>query len=153
MSKEKKMLYSVETTQITDPTKGIGCGYCPLNYTCRFYHTICELKKNKIHFGAKLLCTLLKADSICTKIFKERLQSPRLYPLTTAQEVFALFLPAINNNLEAFYKYDCDNAPNWAKNAIIKILEETLDTWECLDDFDFMFSKDVRETSKQIISE
>ena len=147
------MLYSVETTQIVDPTKKLECGYCPLNYTCRLYHTICDLEKNNVHFGAKLLCVLLKADSICTKIFKKRLQSSLLYPLTTAKEVFSLFLPAINNNLKAFYKYDCESAPKWAKSVVIRTLESTLDCWECLQDFDFMFSQDVEETAKHIINE
>lgn len=145
------MLYSVETTQITDPTKELGCKCCPLTYTCRFYHTICDLQKNNVPFGARLLCTLLRAESICTKIHEERALSPHLFPFTTAYSTFELFLPAVNNNLKAFYKYDFETCPDWAKVTVMTTLANTLKKWCCLEDFDFMFSQDVEETTKQLL--
>lgn len=146
------MLHSVETTQIMDPTSRLICGCCPLTYTCRLYHTICDLQRNNVHFGARLLCTLLRAESICTKILEERALSPHLFPFTTAYSTFELFLPAINNNLKAFYKYDFETCPDWSKVTVITTLAKTLKKFDCLETFDFMFSQDVEDTAKQITS-
>ena len=144
------MLYSVETTQITDPTKGIGCKHCTLNYCCKYYHTICDLQKNKVYFGARLLCTLLKVDHLCTHIFNDHLNETGLFTMAVTQDTLELFLPAINNNLKAFYKYDFETCPGWAKVTVITILSNTLKKWDCLEDFDFIFSQDVEETAKRL---
>lgn len=145
------MLHSVETTQIIDPTKGLGCGYCPLNYTCRLYHTICDLQKNNVPFGASLLCALLKVENVYTSICEGRCLHPHLFPYATSYSTLELFLPAINNALKAFYKYDFEACPDWAKVAVMTTLRDTLKKWDCLQDFDFMFSQDVEETTKQLL--
>lgn len=151
MSKEKKMLYCVETTQIIDPTKVIGCNHCAFNYRCKYYHTICDLQKNNVHFGVRLLCTLLKVDRLCTSIFNDHLNTTGLFSVAVTQETLELFLPAVNNSLKAFYKYDFETCPDWAKVTVITILANTLKKWDCLEDFDFMFSQDVEETVKQLM--
>lgn len=145
------MLHIVETAQVVDPTKKLNCGCCPLRYGCTYYYTICSLENYGIRFGAILLCTLLKADRICTDIFEKCRKNGVPLPKTTAQETFELFLPAINNNLKAFYKYDFEACPDWAKEAVITILSNTLKKWDRLKDFDFMFSQDIEETAKQLL--
>lgn len=145
------MLHSVETTQIMDPTKKLNCGCCPLRYGCTYYYTICSLENYGAHFGAKLLCTLLKADRICTDIFEKCRQNGVPLPKTTAQETFELFLPALNNALKAFYKYEVEYCQGWTEEAVFKILADVLSKWECLQNFDFMFSQDVEETTKQLL--
>lgn len=144
------MLFTTETTQITDPTKALGCKYCRLNYRCRSYYTICELKTTGLHFGAKLLCTLLKADEICSDIYVKNLKNHINNCMLISKETFELFMPAINNCLKAFYKYDAENCPDWPKSFIIKKLATILEKWECLDDFDFMFSQDVKDTAEEL---
>lgn len=145
------MLYSAETIQIVDPTKKLNCGCCPLRYGCTYYYTICSLENYGVHFGAKLLCTLLKADRICTDIFEKCRQNGVPLPTTTAQDTLELFLPAVNNGLKAFYKYDFETCPDWAKVTVMTTLSNTLKKWCCLEDFDFMFSQDVEETTKQLL--
>ena len=147
------MLHSVETTQIMDPTNELGCKCCPLAYTCRFYHTICDLQRNSVPFGARLLCTLLKVEDVYAGICAGSVLSPHLFPSTTAYSILELFLPAINNNLKAFYKYDFETCPEWAKVTVMTTLSNTLKKWECLQDFDFMFSQDVEETAKRLLRE
>ena len=56
------------------------------------------------------------------------------------------FLPTLNNLLNAFYKYDCDNADDYAKRAITYALAESLEYWGLLQHFDFMFSQDIENT-------
>ena len=145
------MLYSVETTQITDPTKELRCGHCVFNYCCKYYHTICDLHKNNVRFGARLLCTLLKIDRLCTHIFNDHLNETGLFTMEVTQDTLELFLPAVNNNLKAFYKYDFETCPDWAKVTVMTTLSNTLKKWCCLEDFDFIFSQDVEETTKQLL--
>lgn len=145
------MLYSVETSQIVDPSTQLGCKCCPLTYTCRLCYTIRDLQRNNVPFGARLLCTLLKAENVFTRIYEERAMSPKLLPYETAYSILELFLPSINNNLKAFYKYDFETCPDWAKVTVMRVLDNTLRKWGCLQDFDFMFSQDVEETAKRLV--
>lgn len=147
------MLHSVETTQIMDPTKELGCGHCVFNYCCKYYHTICDLHKNNVRFGARLLCTLLKIDRLCKNIFNDHLNTTGLFTMEVTQDTLELFLPAINNNLKAFYKYDYDAAPLWARVTVITSLANALKKWDCLEDFDFMFSQDVEDTAKRLVKQ
>lgn len=144
------MLFIAETTQIIDPTKALSCKTCPLHYDCSFYHTICSLNANGVYFGAKLLCMLLRANRICTDIFNKHCKMPSDNAMTISSETFELFMPAINNCLKAFYKYDAENCPDWSKSFIIKKLAGILARWDCLDNFDFMFSQDIRATAEEL---
>ena len=55
-------------------------------------------------------------------------------------------MPALNNYLNAFYKYECEQAAEYAKCAIIFALAESLEYWDLLEYFDFMFAQDIANT-------
>ena len=67
-------------------------------------------------------------------------------PLQRAETLYKDFLPTLNNFLNAFYKYECETASEYNKRALIFALAESLEYWNLLQYFDFMFSQDIENT-------
>lgn len=139
-------MLQIETTQIFDATKKMGCGSCPLHSNCNKYTLVCEFVKNELFFGAELLCILERAESagmdVIYKCKKERLRNAP----ERAKTAYKDFLPSINNYLNAFYKYECEHANEYSKRTLILVLAESLSYWELLKHFDFVFSHDIENT-------
>lgn len=139
-------MLQIETTQIFDATKKIGCSSCPLHSNCNKYALVCEFVKNELFFGAELICILERAESsamnVIYKCKKEKLPNVS----TKAQTAYKDFLPAINNYLNAFYKYECEHTSEYGKRALILALAESLEYWDLLRHFDFVFSHDIENT-------
>lgn len=133
----------VETTQTLDATKYLSCCACPMHYNCAKYSLICDLIHNKVFLGAHLLCCLMRAENTAmntlTACIKDKLINPSKYAKTSYKD----FLPALNNHLNAFYKYECDQADEYTKCAIIFALAESLEYWDVLDYFNLMFAQDI----------
>lgn len=146
MSKEKKTMNQITTNQTVDATKNLDCVYCPLNFFCKRFSLICDLIDHKIFFGAKLLCILMRAEHACLNIFDGCTGEKLKNPCARATTLFTDFLPAINNYLKAFYKYDCDTADDYHKSAVIFALTEKLNEWHLLKDFDSIYNQDLENT-------
>lgn len=136
----------ITTNQIIDASKNLGCSICPLNHNCKNYSLICDLIHHKIFFGAKLLCTLARADHAARNTINKCVEEKITNTCERAKTLYMDFLPAINNYLEAFYKYDCDTTDDYSKCAIIFALAENLDEWDLLSDFDVIFCQNLADT-------
>ncbi len=139
-------MLQVETTQIFDATKYLSCATCPLHNNCNKYALICNFVNNKLFFGASLLCVLERAENATMNVLAECKKNNFSNPLQRAETLYKDFLPTLNNFLNAFYKYDCENASDYDKQALIFALAESLEYWHLLQHFDFMFSQDVENT-------
>lgn len=139
-------MLQVETTQIFDATKYLCCASCPLHNNCNKYALICNFVKNKLFFGANLLCVLERAESVAMNVRNECVKNNFSNPFTRAETLYKDFLPTLNNFLNAFYKYDCEHASDYDKQALIFALAESLEYWNLLQHFDFMFSQDIENT-------
>ena len=139
-------MLQIETTQILDATKYLCCASCPLHYNCNKYEQICDLAKHELFFGANLLCVLERAENAMMNVLAECKKNNFLNPMERAKTLYKDFLPTLNNFLNAFYEYDCDNADYYAKRAITYALAESLEYWGLLQHFDFMFSQDIENT-------
>lgn len=139
-------MLQIETTQIFDATKKMGCGSCPLHSNCNKYQLVCEFVKNDLFFCAELICILERAESsamnVIYKCKKEKLPNVS----AKAQTAYKDFLPAINNYLNAFYKYECEHVSEYEKRALILAIAESLEYWDLLKHFDFVFSHDIENT-------
>lgn len=139
-------MLQVETTQIFDATKYLCCASCPLHNNCNKYALICDFIHNKLFFGAELLCVLERAENATMNARAECVKNNFSNPTERAKTLYKDFLPTLNNFLNAFYKYDCEHTSEYAKRAIVLALAESLEYWELLKHFDFMFSQDIENT-------
>lgn len=139
-------MLQVETTQIFDATKYLSCATCPLHNNCNKYALICDFVNNKLFFGASLLCVLERAENATMNARAECVKNKFSNPTERAKTLYKDFLPTLNNFLNAFYKYDCEHASEYHKQALIFALAESLEYWELLKHFDFMFSQDIENT-------
>lgn len=139
-------MLQVETTQIFDATKYLCCASCPLHNNCNKYALICDFIHDKLFFGANLLCVLERAENAAMNARAECVKNNFSNPTERAKTLYKDFLPTLNNFLNAFYKYDCEHASEYAKRAIVLTLAESLEYWELLKHFDFMFSQDIENT-------
>lgn len=135
-----------ETIQIFDATKYVSCSDCPLQRNCTKYSLICDLIHNNLFIGANLLCCLMRAESVATNTHRECIKDKLSNPDKYVKTLYKDFLPSINNHLNAFYKYEAEQANEYSKCAIIFALAENLEYWDLLDYFDFMFVKDIKKT-------
>lgn len=138
-------MLQVETTQIFDATKYLSCGTCPLNYNCSKYALACDFIHNKLFFGANLLCVLGRAEKAAMNTIIECKKNNISNPTEKAKTLYKDFLPALNNFLKAFYKYDCEQASEYAQCAMFFALAESLEYWDLLQYFDLVFSQDVEK--------
>lgn len=139
-------MLQVETSQIFDATKHLSCSTCPLHNNCNKYALICDFIQNKLFFGANLLCVLERAENVTMNVLNECKKNNFSNPLQRAETLYKDFLPTLNNFLNAFYKYDCEHASEYSKQALIFALAESLEYWNLLQHFDFMFSQDIENT-------
>lgn len=136
----------IETTQLIDATKLLSCASCPLHNNCNKYALICDFIHNKLFFGAELLCVLERAESVAMNTRAECIKNNFSKPTERTKTLYKDFLPALNNFLNAFYKYDFERAGEYAKHALILALAESLEYWDLLKYFDLVFSQDVENT-------
>lgn len=132
-----------DTIQIFDATKYVSCSDCPLQRNCTKYSLICDLIHNNLFIGANLLCCLMRAENVATNTHRECIKDKLANPDKYVKTLFKDFLPSINNHLNAFYKYESEQADEYSKCAIIFALAECLEYWDLLDYFDFMFAQDI----------
>ena len=139
-------MLQIETSQTFDATKYLGCSFCPLNYNCKKYALICNYEKSKLFFAAATLCTLELAENYAMQVIRDTNKNNLLNALERAQTLYKKFLPALNNNLQAFYKYECETTTEYTKNALLFAIEESLRYFDLLRYFDFTFSQDIETT-------
>lgn len=139
------MIY-IESTQIFDATKYLSCSTCPMHYSCTKYSLICDLIHSKLFLGANLLCCLMRAENTAMNTLRECVKNKLVNPSESAKTSYKDFLPALNNHLNAFYKYECERSDEYAKCAIIFALAESLEYWGLLGYFDLMFKQDIENT-------
>lgn len=139
-------MLEVTTTEIFDATKYLACSSCPLHNNCNKYMLICDFMTKKLFFGANLLCVLERAENAVQAAKRELVKNNFTNPSERVKTLYKDFLPQLNNNLEAFYKYDCDNASDYHKQTLIFALAESLEFYDLLREFDFVYSRDVENT-------
>lgn len=132
------------TTQPIDATKHLRCATCPLHYNCNKYALICDFIHSKLFLGANLLCTLMRAEHSAINTMREHVKNKLANPRECARTLYKDFLPTFNNYLNAFYKYECEQASEYAKSALIFALAESLEYWELLDIFDLIFAQNIK---------
>lgn len=140
----------IETSQIFDATKYLSCSACLMNNNCKKYSLICDLIHNKIFLGAHLLCCLMRAENTAMNTLTECIKNKLINPSIYAKISYKDFLPALNNHLNAFYKYECEQSDEYTKCAIIFALAESLEYWDLLDYFDLMFAQDIAITRRAL---
>lgn len=133
----------IESTQIFDATKYLSCATCPMHNNCIKYSLICDLIHSKLFLGANLLCCLMRAENTAMNTLGECVKNKLINPSESAKTSYKDFLPALNNHLKAFYKYECEQSDEYAKCAIIFALAESLEYWDLLEYFDFVFAQDI----------
>lgn len=138
-------MLQIETTQIFDATKHLGCDSCPLHNNCNKYALACDFIHNKLFFGANLLCILERAENVAMNVIAEVTKNKLSNPLACAKTMYKDFLPALNNFLNAFYKYESNQASEYAQCALFFALAESLEYWEQLQYFDLIFLQDVEK--------
>lgn len=146
-------MFEVTTTQVADATKKLACAVCPLHYDCNKYVLICDFVKNNLFFGANLLCSLERAEDVIQSKQKELLKNKSLCTKEKIKTLYKDFLPELNNNLEAFYKYECDKASDYHKQEIICHLAESLEYYGLLQYFDFVYCRDIEITRDILINQ
>ena len=146
-------MLEVTTTQVADATKKLACPICPLHYNCNKYALICDFVKNNLFFGANLLCTLERAEDVIQSKQRELLKNKSSCTKEKIKTLYKDFLPDLNNNLEAFYKYECDKASDYHKQEVICYLAESLEYYELLQYFDFVYCRDIEITRDILIKQ
>lgn len=146
-------MLEVTTTQITDATKKLACPICPLHYNCKKYMLICDFVKNNLFFGASLLCALERAEDVIQSKQLELLKNKSSCTTEKIKTLYKDFLPDLNNNLEAFYKYECDKASDYHKQEVICHLAESLEYYGLLQYFDFVYCRDIEITRDILIKQ
>lgn len=136
----------IETKQIFNATEYLSCPTCPLHYNCNKYALICNFINNKLFFGANLLCVLERAENAAMCALNECKKNNFSNPTQRAETLYKDFLPTLNNCLNAFYKYDYEHASEYDKQALIFAFAESLEYWNLLKHFDFVFLQDVENT-------
>ena len=139
-------MLEVTTTQIFDATKYLACNSCPLHNNCNKYMLICDFITKKLFFAANLLCVLERAENAVQAAKCELVKNNFTTPSERVKTLFRDFLPQLNNNLEAFYKYDFNNASDYHKQTLICTLAETLEFYDLLREFDFVYCRDIENT-------
>ena len=139
-------MLQVETTQIFDATKYLCCAACPLNHNCNKYMLICDYVNRKQFFSANLLCTLERAENACTELRCKLVKEKAGNIAERAKTLYKDFLPAINNFYFAFLKYECENAKEYDKQALIFAMAESLEYYDLLQYYDFMYCQDLENT-------
>lgn len=139
-------MLKVTTTQFFDPTKYLACGSCPLHNNCNKYELICDFMIRKIFFGANLLCVLERAENAVQSAKYELLKKKFTCVSERVKTLYRDYLPQLNNNLEAFYKYDAENTSDYHKKALICALAESLEYYDLLKEFDFVYNRDLEKT-------
>lgn len=146
-------MLEVTTTQVADATKKLACPICPLHYNCNKYALICDFVKNNLFFGASLLCTLERAENVIQSKQLELLKNKSSCTKEKIKTLYKDFLPELNNNLEAFYKYECDKASDYHKQEVICYLAESLEYYDLLQYFDFVYCRDIEITRDILIKQ
>lgn len=146
-------MLEVTTTQIADATKKLACPACPLHYNCNKYALICDFVKNNLFFGANLLCILERAEDVIQSKQLELLKNKSSCTKEKIKTLYKDFLPYLNNNLEAFYKYECDKASDYHKQEVICHLAESLEYYGLLQYFDFVYCRDIEITRDILIKQ
>lgn len=136
----------IESTQIFDATKYLSCSTCLRHNNCTKYSLICDLIHSKLFLGANFLCCLMRAENTAMNTLRECVKNKLANPGECAKTSYKDFLPTLNNHLKAFYKYECEQSDEYAKCAIIFALAESLEYWDLLDYFDFIFAQDIANT-------
>ena len=146
-------MLEVTTTQVADSTKKLACAVCPLHYNCNKYVLICDFVKNNLFFSANLLCALERAEDVLQSKQKELLKNKSLCTTEKIKTLYKDFLPELNYNLEAFYKYECNNASDYHKQELICHLAESLEYYDLLQYFDFVYCRDIEITRDILIKQ
>ena len=146
-------MLEVTTTQVADATKKLACPACPLHYNCNKYMLICDFVKNDLFFGASLLCAIERAENIIQLKQIELLKNKSSCTTEKIKTLYKDFLPELNNNLEAFYKYECDKASDYHKQELICHLAESLEYYNLLQYFDFVYCRDIEITRDILIKQ
>lgn len=146
-------MMEVTTTQVADATKKLACPICPLHYNCNKYALICDFVKNNLFFGASLLCTLERAEDVIQSKQRELLKNKSSCTTEKIKTLYKDFLPELNNALEAFYKYECDKASDYHKQEVICFLAESLEYYDLLQYFDFVYCRDIEITRDILIKQ
>lgn len=146
-------MLEVTTTQVADATKKLACPICPLHYNCNKYALICDFVKNNLFFGANLLCALERAENVIQSKQLELLKNKSSCTKEKIKTLYKDFLPELNNALEAFYKYECDRASDYHKQEVICYLAESLEYYELLQYFDFVYCRDIEITRDILIKQ
>lgn len=135
---------TITTTRTLDATKYLPCESCVNNFNCKRYMLACEFIHNKLFFAADLICTLECAEELCISKQIECVRKGYSQTTRRARQAFRLFLPTINNALNAFYKYEYEEASDYTKQTLISVLANTLEDWNSLTYFDFMFNQNIK---------
>lgn len=146
-------MLEVTTTQVADATKKLACAVCPLHYDCNKYVLICDFVKNDLFFAANLLCTLERAEDVIQSKQRELLKNKSSCTTEKIKTLYKDFLPELNNALEAFYKYECNKASDYHKQELICHLAESLEYYDLLQYFDFVFCRDIEITRDILIKQ
>lgn len=146
-------MLEVTTIQVADATKKLACPICPLHYNCNKYALICDFVKNNLFFGASLLCTIERAENIIQLKQIELLKNKNSCTMEKIKTLYKDFLPELNKNLEAFYKYECDKAGDYHKQELICHLAESLEYYGLLQYFDFVYCRDIEITRDILIKQ
>lgn len=146
-------MLEITTIQVADATKKLACAVCPLHYDCNKYVLICDFVKNNLFLGANLLCALERAEDVIQSKQKELLKNKSLCTTEKIKTLYKDFLPELNNNLEAFYKYECDKASDYHKQELICHLAESLEYYGLLQYFDFVYCRDIEITRDILINQ
>ncbi len=146
-------MLEVTTTQVADATKKLACPICPLHYNCNKYALICDFVKNNLFFGASLLCTLERAEDVIQSKQRELLKNKSSCTTEKIKTLYKDLLPELNNALEAFYKYECDKASDYHKQEVICHLAESLEYYDLLQYFDFVYCRDIEITRDILIKQ
>ena len=133
-----------ETKHIIDATNITECSCCPLHYNCSHYMMICDFVQNKAIIGAKLLCILERAENAAIRIGND-LRYAGYNNIAARKEItYKDYLPGIHNWLEAFFKYEAENVGRYYREALILLLADSLDYYNCLEYFDCFFCENIK---------
>lgn len=122
-----------------DATKFLSCNLCPLNYQCARYSLACEFTHNHLYFSARIICILETVDQVCTCLNRELIKKNITNVQQRIKSLYELFLPEIFNYWNAYIKYELPVADEYSQNALLFALCDSLETFEELERFDFLF--------------
>lgn len=146
-------MLNVETTTIIDATKYLSCSNCPLHNNCNKYALICDFIHHNLYFSANLLCVLERAENNCLSVKKELMRENFTNITQRVETLYKDYLPTLNNLLEAFYRYECENTEEYYKHSLILALAESLEYYNALQYFDFMYSRDIENTRDILLAQ